>query len=193
MFINTSKASLLRAAVRLPGGMQYLKNYAAIQPFHTSTNALNYVASAPALPLPHNVDAAETTRFSPQRARDMSDNIMALSHAPISMIDITTDNSQSAAAFVDSSVAADPHVQSYDCLGAVSLNAVMQSNVPTPFGGMHKFTHLNMPGGQWSQEYKFTSQNMQSSHYRALRDSTRTDWVTYDQNATITAGTGQAA
>ncbi|KAL7739584.1 hypothetical protein ACLKA6_002161 [Drosophila palustris] len=184
MIINTSKACLLRAG-RLPVGVQYLQKYTVLQPFHTSTNALNYAlpAPAPALPIPNNVDAAETTRFSPQRSRDISDNIMVMSHAPISMIDITTDNSLTAsqgANFVQ-----DLHVQSYDCFGAVSLNAVMQSNVPTPFGGMHKFSHLNMPGGQWSQEYKFTSQNMHSSHYRALRDSTRADWVTYDQNAMV--------
>lgn len=189
MIINTSKATLLRAA-RLPVGVQYLKKYTATQPFHTSTNALSPAlpAPAPALPIPNNVDAAETTRFSPQRSRDISDNIMVMSHAPISMIDITTDNTLSAsqAPFVQ-----DLHVQSYDCFGAVSLNAVMQSNVPTPFGGMHKFSHLNMPGGQWSQEYKFTSQNMHSSHYRALRDSTRADWVTYDQNARV-VGNGQA-
>ncbi|KAH8306694.1 hypothetical protein KR044_006774, partial [Drosophila immigrans] len=137
-----------------------------------------------ALPLPNNVDAAETTRFSPQRSRDISDNIMSMSHAPISMIDITTDNTLGAS-WQGAWTVEDLHVQSYDCFGAVSLNAVMQSNVPTPFGGMHKFSHLNMPGGQWSQEYKFTSQNMHSSHYRALRDSTRSDWVTYDQNATV--------
>ncbi|KAH8405182.1 hypothetical protein KR222_007487, partial [Zaprionus bogoriensis] len=137
-----------------------------------------------ALPLPNNVDAAETTRFSPQRSRDISDNIMVMSHSPISMIDITTDNTLSVqtggATYVQ-----DLHVQSYDCFGAVSLNAVMQSNVPSPFGGMHKFSHLNMPGGQWSQEYKFTSQNMHSSHYRSLRESTRADWVSYDQNARV--------
>lgn len=166
----------------------------AVQPFHTSAKTLNCAvpaAQAPPLPLPNNVDAAETTRFSPQRSRDMSDNIMAMSHAPISMIDITTDNTLSAQQSGGTSFVQDLHVQSYDCFGAVSLNAVMQSNVPTPFGGMHKFSHLNMPGGQWSQEFKFTSQNMHSSHYRSLRESTRADWVTYDQNATVNGGQGE--
>ncbi|XP_023163019.1 uncharacterized protein LOC111594098 isoform X2 [Drosophila hydei] len=188
MIINTGKVSLLYAK-RAAGGMQYMKKYTAFQPLHTSAKVLNYAEPAPALPLPHNVDAAETTRFSPQRSRDISDNIMVMSHAPISTIDITTDNSMTIPQ--GGSSLQDPHVQSYDCFGAVSLNAVMQSNVPTPFGGMHKFSHLNMPGGQWSQEYKFTSQNMHSSHYRSLRDSTRADWVTYDQNATV-AGHSQA-
>ncbi|KAH8395480.1 hypothetical protein KR215_008215 [Drosophila sulfurigaster] len=165
----------------------YFNSFSAIQPFHISVNVLNYAvtAPAPALPLPNNVDAAETTRFSPQRSRDISDNIMVISHSPISMIDITTDNTMMNSTWRDASTVQDLHVQSYDCFGAVSLNAVMQSNVPSPFGGMHKFSHLNMPGGQWSQEYKFTSQNMHSSHYRSLRESTRADWVAYDQNATV--------
>ncbi|XP_062142741.1 uncharacterized protein LOC133850627 isoform X1 [Drosophila sulfurigaster albostrigata] len=193
MIINTSKVGLLRAT-RLPWNMQYIKKYTAIQPFHTSINVLNYAvtAPAPALPLPNNVDAAETTRFSPQRSRDISDNIMVISHSPISMIDITTDNTMMNSTWRDTSTVQDLHVQSYDCFGAVSLNAVMQSNVPSPFGGMHKFSHLNMPGGQWSQEYKFTSQNMHSSHYRSLRESTRADWVAYDQNATVGMNVGQA-
>ncbi|KAI8037677.1 hypothetical protein M5D96_009482 [Drosophila gunungcola] len=67
----------------------------------------------------------------------------------------------------------------------------MQSNVPTPFGGFNKFSHLNMPGGQWSQEYKFISQNIQNSHYSALRENSRADWATYDQNA-IVGRIGQA-
>ncbi|XP_022223075.1 uncharacterized protein LOC111074566 isoform X2 [Drosophila obscura] len=181
MFIITGKASLVYA-VRLPGrGMHNLKRYTAVQTFHTSSTMKNYAAAA-AIPLPINVDAAEITRFSPQRSRDISCTVM-MAQAPISTIDITTDNSYSAS--LAGSVYQDPHVQSYDCFGSISLNSVMQSNVPTPFGGMHKFSHLNMPGGQWSQEYKFTSQNLHSSHYSALRDSARADWGTYDQNATL--------
>ncbi|XP_017843529.1 uncharacterized protein LOC108600439 isoform X3 [Drosophila busckii] len=194
MIFNASKSALLRTG-RITSAVQYMNSFSAIQPFHTSAVSQAAPAPAPALPLPNNVDAAETTRFSPQRSRDISDNIMAMSFAPISMIDITTDNSLTASQEMQarSSSLQDPHVQSYDCFGAVSLNAVMQSNVPTPFGGMHKFSHLNMPGGQWSQEYKFTSQNMQASHYRALRESTRADWVSYDQNAIIAGGKGQQA
>ncbi|SPP85570.1 blast:Protein FAM210B [Drosophila guanche] len=112
-----------------------------------------------------------------------------MAQAPISTIDITTDNSYSGN--LAGSTQQDPHVQSYDCFGSISLNSVMQSNVPTPFGGMHKFSHLNMPGGQWSQEYKFTSQNLHSSHYSALRDSARADWGTYDQNVHFGATTGR--
>lgn len=63
------------------------------------------------------------------------------------MIDITTDNTNARS----NTKGQEQHVESYDCTGAVSLCASMQSNVPSPFGGMHKFSHLNMPGGQWSQ------------------------------------------
>lgn len=49
----------------------------------------------------------------------------------------------------------------------------MQSNVPTPFGGMHKFSHLNMPGGQWSQSSKFMSHDLNSAHYINLRREVR--------------------
>lgn len=71
----------------------------------------------------------------------------------------------------------DPHVVSYDCTGAVSLNSSMQSNVPSPFGGMHKFTHLNMPGGQWEQSSKWMSHDLNSSHYMNLRRETRKNWT----------------
>ncbi|KAH8421230.1 hypothetical protein KR009_006118, partial [Drosophila setifemur] len=151
----------------------------AVKPLHISAPMQNYTAEAP-IPLPLNVDAIETARFSSQRARDMTDTVI-LAQKPISTIDITTDNSWSLG-LAGTGLGQDPHVQSYDCFGSISLNSVMQSNVPTPFGGMHKFSHLNMPGGQRSQEYKFTSENMQNSHYSALRDSIRMEWMPYDQN-----------
>lgn len=127
-----------------------------------------------ALPLPANIDPTETTRFSPQRARDINSSAM-LTHPQSSAtlvtggIDITVDSSN-----------VDPHVQSYDCRGAVSLNSAMQSNVPSPFGGMHKFTHLNMPGGGWAQEGKFLAQDLHSSHYTNLRKEVRSDWSRYE-------------
>lgn len=92
-------------------------------------------------------------------------------------IDITSNNSYAApSAFTLSS---DPHMASYDCNGAISLNSVMQSNVPTPFGGMNKFTHLNMPGGQWEQSAKFNAQDLHASHYTNLRQETRNNWSNY--------------
>lgn len=75
----------------------------------------------------------------------------------------------------------DPHVASYDCNGAVSLNATMQSNVPTPFS--HSFSHLNMPGGQWEQSSKYMAHDLQSSHYTNLRKETRMDWSSYEDSS----------
>lgn len=142
------------------------------------------LAAADVLPIPNNIDVAETTRFSPNRSREISATvILSQNYQGFSSpkIDITTDNSSS----YQSSEKQDPHVQSYDCFGAISLNSAMQSNVPSPFGGMHKFTHLNMPGGQWSQDCKFMSQNLQSSHYTTLRKNARSNWSTYDKDAII--------
>lgn len=95
-----------------------------------------------------------------------------------SRIDITVDNSKE-----------DSHIRSYDCSGAVSLNSSMQSNVPTPFGGMHKFSHLNMPGGQWEQGSKFMAHDLKASHYVSLRKSTRADWnPAYEENVNNAKG-----
>lgn len=71
---------------------------------------------------------------------------------------------------------ADPHLGSYDSSSLVNLSCMMQSNVPEPFGGGHKFTHLNMPGGQWAQNGKFMAQDLQASHYTNLRQQVRSDW-----------------
>lgn len=123
-----------------------------------------YPAAEP-LPLPINIDPTESTRFSPQRARDITSTAIATNiwnRVDITM-DATNDHS-------------DPHVDSYDCTGAVSLNSSMQSNVPSPFGGMHKFTHLNMPGGQWEQSSKWMSEDLNASHYMNLRREARKNW-----------------
>lgn len=126
----------------------------------------DYPATEP-LPFPINIDPTESTRFSPQRARDITSTVIAANiwnHVDITM-DTTNDQ-------------LDPHVASYDCTGAVSLNSSMQSNVPSPFGGMHSFTHLNMPGGQWEQSSKWMSQDLNSAHYTNLRSETRKNWTT---------------
>lgn len=134
------------------------------------------------MPLPHNIDQNESTRFSPQRHREMNGTILAANQLfqqqqPQQSIDITVDQSRSAH---------DPHVGPYDCQGAVSLSASMQSNVPTPFGGLNKFTHLNMPGGQDGQGIRLMASDQQQTHYYTqLRQQTRQDWATYDQNATV--------
>lgn len=147
------------------------------------------------LPLPPNIDQNESTRFSPQRHRDLNGSILATSalqlqqhqqhQLPYQSIDITVDQSRS----VD-----DAHVGPYDCQGAVSLSSAMQSNVPTPFGGMNKFTHLNMPGGQFGQGIRLMASDQQQTHYYTqLRERARQDWATYDQNATVAAAAGTGA
>ncbi|XP_050079045.1 uncharacterized protein LOC126565878 [Anopheles maculipalpis] len=139
---------------------------------------------AATLPLPPNIDASETRRFSPLRSRDINASAL-LTHQSLAPIDLAA-NGVSDAGMIDVTVdmsaagAMDPHVQSYDCTGAVSLNSSMQSNVPSPFGGMHKFTHLNMPGGAWAQESKFLSHELNSSHYTNLRQEVRSDWSSYE-------------
>lgn len=120
------------------------------------------------LPLPVNIDPSESMRFSPQRARDITSTAISTNIWNQRCIDITIDSSN-----YDVKSDTDPHVNSYDCTGAVSLNSSMQSNVPSPFGGMHKFTHLNMPGGQWSQSSKWMSHDLHSSHYTNLRREVR--------------------
>lgn len=140
-------------------------------------------AQAEPLPLPHNIDLNESTRFSPQRHRDMNGFMLAAHTHQTTFdrqpIDITVDQS---------TAAADAHVGRYDCTGAVSLRSSMQSNVPSPFGGMHKFTHLNMPGGQFSQGIRLVASDQQQSHfYTQMRRDARQNWATYDQNATVQA------
>lgn len=123
------------------------------------------------LPLPSNIDPTESHRFSPQRARDLSSSAISTNIWNQRIIDITIDSTQ-----YDIKSNADPHVESYDCHGAVNLNSSMQSNVPCPLGGMHKYSHLNMPGGQWSQCNKFLSHDLHSSHYTTLRRDVRKNW-----------------
>lgn len=134
------------------------------------------------LPMPLNIDPTESHRFSPQRARDLSSSAISANIWNQRVIDITIDSTQ-----YDIKSNADPHVESYDCRGAVNLNSAMQSNVPSPLGGMHKYSHLNMPGGQWSQGNKFLSHDLHSSHYTTLRREARKDWSKvpiYDENGT---------
>ncbi|XP_028176839.1 uncharacterized protein LOC135087906 isoform X2 [Ostrinia nubilalis] len=126
--------------------------------------SLPYKYPQTALKLPTNVvdiNASEMGRFSPLRTRDISGPVMNSCYKrqieDFSKIDITAQ--------------VDPHVNKYDCRGAVSLSASMQSNVPSPFSGNH--THLNMPGSQWGQGYKYLSDHLHSAHYLTLRNEYR--------------------
>ncbi|XP_059048898.1 uncharacterized protein LOC131844122 [Achroia grisella] len=116
-----------------------------------------------AIKLPTNVEdinSSEMGRFSPQRDRDIAAPVICYHYEKyqnFSKVDITSQP--------------DPHVNKYDCRGAVSLSSIMQSNVPTPFSGNH--THLNMPGSQWGQGVKYLSDHLQSAHYLTLRNEYR--------------------
>lgn len=126
------------------------------------TSAQEYPA-ATTLDLPSNVEdiaSAEKSRFSPQRNRDISGSfISSLSSANV---EAKTQKSASSS---------DARVASYDCTGAVSLSSAMQTNVPEPFKGKGKNTHLNMPGGQWGQGEKYMSEELNNSHHVNTRGS----------------------
>ncbi|KAF9414708.1 hypothetical protein HW555_007486 [Spodoptera exigua] len=118
---------------------------------------------AVALKLPTNVvdiNASEMGRFSPLRERDISGPVISSCYKK--RIDLGK---------IDITVQSDPHVNKYDCRGAVSLSSSMQSNVPSPFSGNH--THLNMPGSQWGQGHKYLSDHLHGAHYLTLRNEYR--------------------
>lgn len=166
----------------------FVSSISVSQKGNLHVTAKNQYPVAAALPLPKNIDPSESTRFSPQRGREISAAAIGSHGLNLARtIDITVDNSNYSAP-TPSATFSDPHLRSYDCNGAVSMSSVMQTSVPNPFGGMHKFTHLNMPGGQWSQEGKFMSQSLHDSHYTNLRRDARSKWSTYDENATISQG-----
>ncbi|OWR44928.1 hypothetical protein KGM_214210 [Danaus plexippus plexippus] len=106
-----------------------------------------------------NINEAEMGRFSPLRERDIT--------GPV--INVLSKRNDSPT--IDITSQCDPYAYKYDCRGAVSLSSSMQSNVPNPFSGNH--THLNMPGSQWGQGYKYLSDNLHSAHYLTLRNEIR--------------------
>jgi Protein of unknown function (DUF1279) len=140
---------------------------------------------AAVLPLPPNIDPTECNRFSPQRSRDITANAICVHEHNI---DVTHMDTDAAAATTQLSLS-DPHIGSYDCSGALSTACMMQTSVPEPFGGMHKFTHLNMPGGGWEQTSKFVSHDLQSSHYTNLRQEVRKNWSNYNSDVVNKSGT----
>lgn len=137
------------------------KSHPIVQDLHITT-ARKFPQVA-ALKLPTNVvdiNASEMGRFSPLRERDISGpviNSYYQKQEDMSKIDITTQS--------------DPHVNKYDCRGAVNLSSSMQSNVPSPFTGNH--SHLGMPGSQWGQGQKYLSDHLHSAHYLTLRNEYR--------------------
>lgn len=133
-------------------------------------------SSIQSIDLPLNVDPNESTRFSPNRARELNSSSLLVHSSNYAKsvgfegtIDVTAVES----------TCLNPHVASYDCNNTVSLNSTMQSNVPQPFGGLHNYAiSLAMPGGGWSSIDKFQAAQIHSSHYTALRTEFRSRWNT---------------
>lgn len=124
------------------------------------TSASSY-PDAKDIPLPTNVEdinAIETGRFSPQRARDITG-------------DVIITQSSSSKPTVKQDLSADSFLQSYDCTGTVSLNSAMQTNVPDPYTSKGKSSHLNMPGGEWARSDKYVAQDLQNSHYTNVKET----------------------
>ncbi|XP_001606632.2 uncharacterized protein LOC100118386 [Nasonia vitripennis] len=154
-------------------------SYAATSPRHGRQNVEKLHATvvrrypeAPRISLPSNVSEifnTETSRFAPERARDLL--------APLCLYGSNTiGNSDSAASsnifgFANSikMQQLDSRVESYDCFGSVSLNGSMQTNVPKPFCANGKDTYLNMPGGQWARDSKYLAENMRKSHFKIFQ------------------------
>lgn len=133
----------------------------------------------PKLTLPNNIDPNESNRFSTQRSRELNSSSILTHHSNfiggnrMDKLDITLDNS---------SKPADPHVKFYDSHNAVSLNAVMQSNVPQPFGGLHNYAIAPaMPGGSVMSLDKYQAGYMQGTHYTTLRQEFRKNWHQYGE------------
>jgi hypothetical protein len=130
------------------------------------------------LPLPANIDSAESTRFSPLRNRDITSSAINI-HEMIG-IDVTLGQIKPEMK-TELDTPNDPRLQNYDPQSAINLSSMMQSNVPDPYGG-DKFSHLNMPGGSWGQQTKYLSHELNSSHYTQLRQDSRKSWSKYSMS-----------
>ncbi|XP_061388523.1 uncharacterized protein C18orf19 homolog A [Musca vetustissima] len=148
------------------------------QRLFTTTKCVKYVTT---LPVPSNIDAAETTRFSPRRNRDISATAI-LAHKQSTASYTKHEGSQ---LLPDKNIGQDIHIQSYDCFGTINLNSAMQSNVPIPCRGTDAVSHLNMPRGQLAQQSKFISHTLHNSHYLTLRKDSRSGWSSYVTNSTL--------
>lgn len=95
------------------------------------------------LPLPLNIDSAESTRFSPLRNRDITSSAINVHHEMIG-IDVTLDQVKTET--TNPITIKDAHLENYDQQTAVNLSSIMQSTVPEPYNN-NKSSHLNFPGG----------------------------------------------
>ncbi|KAK3914062.1 Protein FAM210B, mitochondrial [Frankliniella fusca] len=143
-----------------------LKNLEKLSPPKKSVQDIHLTSSssypdAKDIPLPSNVEdinAIETGRFSPQRARDITGDVIVTHSATVTPV-------------TKQDLSADSFVESYDCSGTVSLNSAMQTNVPDPYISKGKSSHLNMPGGEWGRSDKYVAQDLQNSHYTNIKEN----------------------
>lgn len=120
--------------------------------------------------LPPNVaelQASEKARFSPRRNRDVSSKLNQVGGVFGSRF-MGSQVSQGAS-FNSNSQPVDSHSDKYDTRITVSLSSVMQTNVPKPYEISGKApVHLNMPGGQWAQDEKYISGDLQTFHHSKI-------------------------
>ncbi|KAL7030302.1 hypothetical protein ACKWTF_006607 [Chironomus riparius] len=132
------------------------------------------------LPLPPNIDANETTRFSPLRTRDIAASSITV-HDIINEIDVTTE--QIKAPKCEEKLIEDEHLGGYDRQSPINLSSSMQTQVPEPFSpppnDLLYSSYLSFPGGSWGQQTKYLSHELNASHYTELRQEMRSDWSSY--------------
>jgi len=67
----------------------------------------------------------------------------------------------------------DSHISAYDKTSTCSLSSAMQTTVPQPFKTVgsvdsSRTGHLSMPGGQWAQDDKYISADLQEHHHTTV-------------------------
>ena len=139
------------------------RNQNRIKNFYVSR--VSRYPEAPTLPLPNNISeifANETSRFTPERARDITAPVLLYSSSNHKQFSAGSKGSRASFDINNSNWTStspqDSHVESYDCFGAVSLYSSMQTSVPKPFNSTGKSTYLNMPGSQWSRDGKYIAE-----------------------------------
>ncbi|KAL0273541.1 UNVERIFIED_CONTAM: hypothetical protein PYX00_006172 [Menopon gallinae] len=121
---------------------------------HARNTRMEQYPEAQKLQLPTNfrdLPSSEEIAFSKMRTRDISGTCIET----LFQLERTERNE-----YYDS----DTRIGKYNCSGAVNLSSSMQTNVPDPFRPKSKPTHLNMPGGQWGQQAKYLSEQLQNIH-----------------------------
>ncbi|XP_035222487.1 uncharacterized protein LOC118195299 [Stegodyphus dumicola] len=106
--------------------------------------------------------AAKDVEFCPNRAREVMQNYVQETGQNMCNDDpfIETKKIEPAVPMSDRD-----HMEAYQSGNSVSLYSVMQSNVPEPFSAHGRApTHLNMPGSSSSQDCKYLSGKLQSTH-----------------------------